>query len=325
MTKPVIGFSAGPAQLALMIGTKPPTRAPFGSEGRFLFTMLDAAHADGLIRDFGLQQRWSGIEARIKERSRYFEEADAMLMETPLASIEPSREAAGVFLTLGDWNGIRLRTSMAADCYVLFLQANRLDRYPFVTPLAIAPTLVEAGKADEYELFRTEALARNESKTFPPEVASLIKGSLLMPADPALLARLRPHVERLTMILNAPTHPEAMGDYQSAFTALALAMMAYRSGDFQKALEWSARCFSYPDYNQARSAAIHAICAMATHRLGKSQQAGVELAQARELLAGPFNRDATFPRGEGNGVWYDWSIARVLEREATALVEGGAR
>jgi hypothetical protein len=253
------------------------------------------------------------------------EEADALLLKTPPASIEPSREAAGVFLALGDWNAIRQRTRLAADCYSLFLQANRLDKSvlsssTMMSVLAVGPTLVEAGSFAEYERFRDEAIARNEKTADPMLIASLLKASLLTPAEDRLLARLRPATEKLTAVLTVPNHPQAQGAYQSAFSALSLAMMAYRAGDFNGALEWCAKGEAYPDANQARSAAIHAVAAMAARKLDRPEQARLELARARAIFAGPFNRDVMYPRGEGNGVWFDWVIARVLEREAAGLL-----
>ncbi len=252
------------------------------------------------------------------------EEADELLLQTPLASIDPSKEAANVFLALGDWNAIRQRTSMAADCYALFLQTNRLDQSPVsqisMTLISIGPTLVEAGRFDDYQRFRTEVIDRGEKTDDPTATGNMLKACLLMPADEALLARMRPHAERLATILAAPTHPQSMDAYQSAFTALSLAMLAERSGDSEGALEWCAKCWSYPDSNEARTAAIHAIAAMAKQRLGQMEQANVELARARALLAAPFDRDVVYPRGAGTGMWLDWSIARVLEREAAGVI-----
>jgi serine/threonine protein kinase len=260
------------------------------------------------------------------------EQADALLAETPPATIEPSREAAAVFLTLGDWNAIRRRTAMAADCYALFLQANRLDQSPvtlnnMMLLLSIGPTLAEAGKSAEYERFRMEALDRKivVSASNPANSASLLKACLLMPTDKALLARMQSHADKLVAVLSSPEDAEKFGAYQSAFTALSLSLLAYRGGDFEQALQWCAKGQAYPDTNQARAAALYAVAAMAARQLGNMEQARLQLARARAMFAGPFTRDASLPRGEGNGVWQDWSIARVLEREATALIEGSTR
>ncbi|MEO5715174.1 MAG: protein kinase [Luteolibacter sp.] len=267
--------------------------------------------------------------AAIRLAEGKIEEADALLSKTPLASIEPSREAASLFLALGDWNAIRQRTRMAADCYALFLQANRLDKSPIpqalsMSPIGIGTTLAEAEKTAEYERFREETIAHNEKVTNLVTISSLLKASLLTPADEAFLARVRPMAVQLATVLSTPNHPQDMGAVQGAWGALSLAMMAYRSGDFTAVLAWRDKYLAYPDANESRACAIHAVAAMAAQQLGRTDQARTELVQAREGFAGPFNRDVMFPRGEGNGVWLDWSIARVLLHEAQSAVVGTA-
>jgi hypothetical protein len=264
--------------------------------------------------------------AAIRLAEGKIEEADALLAETPLESIEPSLEAAKLFRTMGDWNAIRQRWQQAADCYRLYLLANRLDQFSVpqadVTVIAIAPTLVEAGRFQEYHAFRKHTLSLIGRMSSQVDVSNSLKACLLMPADDEELVVMQPHAQTIAAILSTPGHPQAMGAYQGAFDALALAMMGYRGGDFAGALEWSRKCLAYPDANQARASTAHAIAALATGRLGQVEQARVELARARAIFTGPFDRDVYFPRGPGQGHWLDWAIARIFEREAGALVDG---
>jgi hypothetical protein len=220
---------------------------------------------------------------------------------------------------------MRRHTQMAADCYSLFLQANRLDHSPaspnnYMQLICIGPTLVEGGKLAEYDRFCEEVAVRGEKATDPASIAGLLKTTLLTPANEALLARLRPQAKKLATILTTPNHPKDPGVYQDAFAALSLAMMAYRSGDFSGTLEWCAKGRAYPDKNEARSAAFDALAAMAAQRLGLTKRAWVEFAMAHVDLAGPFESAVEYPRGKGNGWWADWVIARILEREAEGLL-----
>jgi tetratricopeptide (TPR) repeat protein len=255
-------------------------------------------------------------------------EADALLVETPLSTVEPSIEAARVFRSLGDWNAIRQRWRQAADCYVLFLQANRLDKSaaPQGDPLvliSVGPSLVEAGYLAEYERFRDETIERYGKLSHPIEASILLKACMLSPLPGPVLARVRPIGQGVAPVLE-PNHPGAMDAYQSAFTAMSLGMLAYREGDFEKAIELGRKCLAYPDANQARAATSQSVMAMAAQRLGRPEMARVELARARAMFAGPFNQDSINPRGQGNGIWQDWAIARVMEREASTLIEGGS-
>jgi serine/threonine protein kinase len=254
------------------------------------------------------------------------EEADALLVKTPLASIDPSLEATNVLRSLGDWNAIRQRWRQAADCYTLFLQANRLERTPapargLMDLIAVGPTLVKAGDLASYRRFREDAASLHGLIADRDNTAILVKACLLLPADEALLERLRPAAAMLVGFLSKDSEPRAGDDgSQSAFIAMSLGLSDYRRGDFAQAMAWNRKCLAFPDSNQARSATAHVVSAMAAQRLGQPGLARAELALAREFFAGPFARDVYYPRGEGQGHWQDWAIARVLEREAAALI-----
>jgi hypothetical protein len=61
---------------------------------------------------------------------------------------------------------------------------------------------------------------------------------------------------------------------------------------------------------------------MADFQMGDIEKAKSELAKARKTIqASP----QTLQRGNGQlGYWYDWAFARVLLREAEALMEDGS-
>ncbi|MEO5714181.1 MAG: hypothetical protein ABIT37_11895, partial [Luteolibacter sp.] len=182
--------------------------------------------------------------------------------------------------------------------------------------LSIAPTLLEAGNSSDYERFRSDVIARHGMVTDPLARLNLVQVCLLLTADKDLLASLQPHADVLkTLLAN-----KANSNYQSGFAAMSLAMMSWRSGDFAGALEWSSRCRACPTRNLSRDATAHALAAMAEQRLGHSDQARADLEKARAILAGPYDSDAYYPRGKENGHWFNWSIARLLDREATALM-----
>jgi eukaryotic-like serine/threonine-protein kinase len=250
------------------------------------------------------------------------EEADALLLQTPPGSIEPSLEAANVLRTLAEWNAIRQRWQQAADCYLLFLQANQRGRFLELEfglwiPLSIGPTLLEANRHDDYERFRHEAIGRHGEVTDPMARVNLLRTCLLRPADDALLAQLRPHVEPLRTLIAE----KELRTGKAGWGSCALALMAWRSGDPAEALLRSRESIASSIPNPPRIAACHALAAMAAHCLGQVEPAQVHLAEARSLQARLFNPDAHYPRGNANGHWVDWTIARLLEREAGALME----
>ncbi len=74
------------------------------------------------------QARANVAQAAVMLSEGKITEADALLQESPVESIEPSQEAAGVFRALGNWNAFYGRWPQAVQCYSLLNQANRLDR-----------------------------------------------------------------------------------------------------------------------------------------------------------------------------------------------------
>jgi hypothetical protein len=277
--------------------------------------------------------RESVSQAAILLAGGKMEEADALLTKTPLKSIEPSVEATNLFRALGDWNAIRQRWRQAADCYTLYLQASRMDRPPtnqgsLMRALSIAPALVKGENFAEYRRFRESELTRHGGTTDPVLAAILVKASLLLPADePSLLQRMQPLAEVLkqTLAKDDQSRGVDIDINQCAYIAMSLGLMDYRRGKYAESLEWNRRCLTFPDdgLHDARSAAAHALSAMAAQRLAKTELAHAELADAKEI----FKRSITanvLPSEQGPGFWPDWTIARILLEEAGALVEGGA-
>jgi hypothetical protein len=60
---------------------------------------------------------------------------------------------------------------------------------------------------------------------------------------------------------------------------------------------------------------------MSCQQLGQTDEARSELTQARSMIEDKFKKG--LDRGTGvQGFWFDWLFARILLREATALIEG---
>ena len=99
--------------------------------------------------------------------------------------------------------------------------------------------------------------------------------------------------------------------------------MSYQSAGTARftELDWTNRCLAYGNGTPSRVAAIHAILAMSNHQLGQSENARFELAQSRKLIDNKFKAGLD-PGDAGQGFWFDWVLAQVLEREAINDIEG---
>jgi eukaryotic-like serine/threonine-protein kinase len=251
-------------------------------------------------------------------------EADALLVKTPLASIEPTLDALMVFRAYGDWNVIRRRWNHAAECYDFFIKADGFNR---VSPsevswilMAIGVAQVEAGTLQAYEELRDMAVARYDNSDDFIFGAIVIKSCLLAPAGSHVLEGLQPLADLVERKL---TSPSAVGieAFQSAFAAMSMGLMEYRKGNFSVAQKWCRMCLDFPDANDARSATAHAIGAMAARKLGQLELARSELARAQEFLARTVESSHMTSQWPGRGYWHDCGIARLLVREAETLAQ----
>lgn len=246
-------------------------------------------------------------------------EADLLLQESPLDSIEPSREAADVYRSLGAWNAIYGRWPQAVQCFTLLNQANRLDHPNAIAEgldlIMTAPTFLEAGDLVGYETFRKTTLDHLLPVASALSAEHLLKVCLLAPAKTDILSRLAPAAEICASANSSkPSHPSF-----PEWNALSLALYHYRLGNQTLALQWCDRCLSYPDKAGTRIASIHALKAMIRNRMGDGDNASVHLQTARAMIPATVS-----PSEEGQrsppGYWFAWSVARILAREAEEML-----
>ncbi len=261
--------------------------------------------------DFG------GVEVLLNEGKA--EEADALLQANPLDSIEPSPDAARVFRTLGHWNAMRGRWEQALRCFRWLDQANRFDNPEGIMegtdPMCLAALLAEFGTAEDYEAFRRETIDRHLPVRSALAAEHLLKISLLRPLDAALLDRLQQAADMCA----SGTRSEYSGrDSFPQWDALAIATYHHRRGDIPKVLEWSEKCLSFPGGRGDRQCSTHCLRAMAFHRLGDRESMEEHLAMARALVPPPTDPSADLKLD----IWLDWSVSRVLLREAEAVCGG---
>jgi serine/threonine protein kinase len=97
---------------------------------------------------------------------------------------------------------------------------------------------------------------------------------------------------------------------------ITLALLEYRRGHYDKAIEWCRRCLGgYPNYSAARVAAAHAILAMSLGAQHKNGEARSEWQQASLLVDRKFSNGLDFG-DSAQGFWFDWILAKTLLNEA---------
>jgi tetratricopeptide (TPR) repeat protein len=246
-----------------------------------------------------------------------FAEADALLAGVVVS--QPTVEGAAVFRSLGEWHALENRWRQAAERFAVLLRVDQLDGWDVSTLdyLRQGPALIESAELNAYEDFREEAIARYTALPVPTG-DRIVKICLLLPANERLLAALHTFTEgTATSLANA----DANGDvFTAAWRSVSLALWEYRRGDYGKSAEWAKRCLSYPEANNGpRTATAHILIAMADQRLGRAPEARAEFLKGRGMIeAGKERHTLGSPV---QGFWFDWAFARVLLREATALME----
>ena len=99
-----------------------------------------------------------------------------------------------------------------------------------------------------------------------------------------------------------------------------LALLEYRRGHYDKAIEWCHRCIGgYPNYSAARVAAAHAILSLSLGAQHKTGEARSEWQQASLLIDKKFS-DGLDLGDPAQGFWQDWIYASALLQESKALI-----
>jgi hypothetical protein len=98
----------------------------------------------------------------------------------------------------------------------------------------------------------------------------------------------------------------------------------YHRGNYAEAVNWGNRCLRFSKTPKERVACAQAILAMSYHQLGQTEQSRSALVKSRELVEERWKTPFTVNE-DSRGWWYDWFLARFLEREAAATIEQPAR
>ena len=244
------------------------------------------------------------------------EKADALAGQ--VLGLKPSLEAEGVLRTLGVWHALKGRWAQAAERFNLLLQVDQQDNSWAITDdlLMAGPILIERGDTPGYERFRQAAIRRFKGTTDPIFAERTLKISLLLPANDQLMKDLEPYSELASDSIQGQRKPN---DIMAAWRCISVSLMAYRQGYTPTAVAWSKRCLAYPDLNPPRMATAHIIQAMALWQLKEADSARTQLALGTGLVAAEFAGEMTEGNGSA-GFWYDWLFARILLREADALI-----
>jgi hypothetical protein len=251
------------------------------------------------------------------------EEADALVESIPVALLSPSQESSDVFRRLGMWNLFQRNWKQAANRFIVLLQVNQVDKkdrtdQATVDLLLAAPLMLEAGDTTDYDRIRRAALTRLNNTTNPVAGEQLLKTSLLLPPDDAILKQVEPLERIVAGALGS--HDPAINDHGllAAWRAFALALLEYRRGNFDAAVNELHVCASFPGQSPACVAGTHLLLSMALRQSGSTGQADAELAQGRAMVEDRFQKKLEFG-DDRTGRIQGWIVTPILLHEAESL------
>ena len=256
-------------------------------------------------------------QAAIYVSQEKFEEADKLLDEVKTLPPKPSFDGVSAYRAVGDWLGAHERWPEAAERYSALMEIDKLDKWDAVTLdyQACGVVLVESKEFDRYKQF---CRVMNESfmtTTNGDAAGRILKTCLLLPPEEKLMARLQPLGEQAEKFLVSQSHGSFYG-----WATIPSGLWRYRLGDFGQAAEWCRRAVDEKDKTTSQAAMLRVILAMSCHRQGLADEAGSQLAKAREVIEANFKYGLEHGN-TGQGMWYDWVFARILLREATAMID----
>ncbi|WP_193214191.1 serine/threonine protein kinase [Luteolibacter marinus] len=237
------------------------------------------------------------------------DEADALYREHPPSTIGPSIEAAASFRSLANWHARAGRMKDALPCYRLLIQANRFEDPAKIMQgldlIAIGAVLAELAP-DEYRAYRSEVIDTYLPVERPVEAERLLKFCLLAPISAGEHQRLEGVAGLIGQISD---------ETPAYWIALSTSLDHLRRGDFDEALAVASHGLEDEMIKRSCEASLRAVAAMAARGRGDVQAAAENLALARRMIVDAGGRD--FEAGhEVPAYWFDWSVAKVLAREA---------
>jgi serine/threonine protein kinase len=308
--------------------------AGFGLSTWMFFREKEARHEQARLRVKAerSEQREAGLrhqaEARedINQAAIYvsqekYEEANRLLDAVKMPPLKPSLDGVSAYRSVGDWLGAHQRWAEASDRYSALMEIDKLDKWGAVTLdyQACGVVLVENHESAQYQQFCEATVDVFGTTTNGDAAGRILKTCLLLPPDEKLTERLKP-LGKLAEQFIVSQGPKLI----SGWATIPAGLWRYRLGDFGQAAEWCRREMNEKDNTTSQTAAIRIILAMSCYRQGMAVEAGSQLAKARVTIEAQF-KNGLEHGNNSQGMWYDWVFARILLREAEALIEGGAR
>jgi hypothetical protein len=179
----------------------------------------------------------------------------------------------------------------------------------------------EWGEPGQYEILRALALERFANSANGVVAEQVIKATLLKPADQETLRQMQPLAGVIEAAIVAPS--PGVDPHMAAWRQFSLALLVFRQGQPESAKKWADLSLATATNSSSRAVSNQIILALVDLKKGRLPEARAILQDVRTQVekweAEPFRITTT-----DNLLWSNWGIARILLREAEALLAKGA-
>ncbi len=275
------------------------------------------------------EQQQSRLRAEAEERAHVsraailimqnkVDEADAEIQQMGGMLTQPSVEATNVFHKLATWNALRGNWKAASQRLLALSRVNRFDDSDMTDNatrdlLPIAPTLVEAGDIAALNQFEDLLVQRLGHTNNPIAAEQVLKICLQYPPSGELLKRLEP-VASVAEASVARNNSLPLNRLE-AWRCFAIGLWYYRGGQYSQSLTFLNLAITGPKNERVVSASCLAARSMANRKLGQTDDADADIAQAKAMIDETFSSPLEM---DNQGLWHEWLTARILLREAMA-------
>ena len=261
-------------------------------------------------------------QAAVLLRYNDLEEADKLLAELEPNVAPASLEAADSLVRVANWNLFQKRWKKGADRFHMLAHV-----FAVVDPtdtnansqswLPIAPSVSEWGEPGQYDDVRQLAIQRFSNTTNPIVAEHLLKVALLEPPDAETLQAVAPMAEVIGASLTR--RDKQKDSHLAAWGRYAMALLAYRQGDFQTAEELAR--LSFTNKGSASRTNLNAvILAMVDIRQGRTKDVPEKLHHIRDQVKQWEQTQSTLDAYRRLS-WSNWGSLRILLREAEAMLD----
>ncbi|MBN2163120.1 MAG: serine/threonine protein kinase [Pontiellaceae bacterium] len=274
---------------------------------------LQAEQEKGAIQ----QESENLAKALVLFRRGDMEAADALLDGIKHPSASPGN--ASMYRDIGDWHALHGRWEKARSRFGVLLRINEFEGTDStMDDSRSAAVLAEQGYVDDYERFRESLVSRYAGTEDPIIAQRVLRECLLVPVKEELLHALNPYAKLTELSFqNANTDQSVKG-----WQAYALTLWYYRTGDFERCLEWCRLADSDLESSHfpTRALSVLFVQSAALSQLGQLEAARSDFDAAESGMIRFFNEEVS-SSDVWMGFWFDQAYVRVHMREARALLE----